>query len=307
MVVASQESFRDDRITFSSVLFALSLCALWGGTIPAVKISLQGLPPVAVALCRFSIALVCLLFFCVVTRTTWQLPGGFHKALILFSLIFVAQFSFLYLGIQLISASRSVVILHTFPLFVALLAHFFIPNDRLNWWKVMGLVLAFLGIFLVFVEPSVTGGSTKTLTGNLLVLVGAFLLGTLMIYIKFLVRDLSAFQITVWQMIYGVPLFFLLSFSLERGAAYELTAAVVAALVYQGVVVAGFCFVAWIYLMKRYAASKLNAFQFSTPIFGVILSWMILGETVSPTLLAGVSLVAGGIYLVSSGPGRKNS
>ena len=295
----SREGFRDDRIAFSSVLFALSLCALWGGTVPAVKISLQGLPPVTVAFWRFLIALVCLLFFCLVTRTAWWLPRRFHKALILFSLIFVAQFSFLYLGIQLTSASRSVVILHTFPLFVALLAHIFIPNDRLNWWKVIGLVLAFLGIFLVFMEPFVTGEAGKTLTGNLLVLMAAFLLGSLMVYIKFLVRDLSAFQITVWQMIYGVPLFFLLSFSLEWGATYQLTTAVVAALVYQGVIVAGFCFVAWIYLMKRYAASKLNAFQFSTPIFGVIVSWMILGETVSPALVAGVSLVAGGIYLVS--------
>lgn len=279
-----------------SVLLALSLCALWGGTIPSIKISVQGVPPIAVAAWRFLIAVVCLLSLCALTRTSWRLPRKFHKALIPFSLIFVAQISFMNLGTRLTSSSHSVVILHTFPLFVALLAHFFIPNDRLNGWKIVGLLFAFAGICVVFFEPSNTVEPGKAFLGNLLVLVCGFLFAAVLVYSKFLVRDLSAFQITIWEMIYGVPLFFLLSSYLEWNITWRLTTAVV---------VAGFCFVTWIHLMKRFAASKLNAFQFTTPVFGVILSWLILGEAVSSRLVMGVVLVAAGIYLVSKRPRTK--
>lgn len=296
----SLETFRNEKMPLSSILLSLSLCALWGGAVPAIKLSLQGMPPLAVAAWRFLIGLACLMIFCFVTRTSWRLPRRFHKTLISFSLLFVLQVALLNLGIERTSSSHSVVVFHTFPLFVALLAHFFIPNDRLNRWKISGLILAFFGICVVFLAPSGRWAAGEIVFGNLLVLAGGFLLGILQVYLKFLVRDLSAAQITVWEMIYGVPLFFFLSLSLESSAAYHLTSAVIGAILYQGVVVAGFCFLIWVHLMKRYAASKLNSFQFSTPLFGVILSWLILEERVSPTLVVGAAFVAGGIYLVSA-------
>ena len=75
--------------------------------------------------------------------------------------------------------------------------------------------------------------------------------------------------------------------------------AVVAAVLYQGLVVAAFCFVTWTNLLRRYSASKMTAFHFTTPIFGVLLSRLILGENILPGLAAGVALVAIGIYVVS--------
>ncbi len=301
----SQQAFRDDRMAAGSVLLTLSLCALWGGAVPAIKLSLQGVPPVSVAAFRFSIALVSLLIFCVVSRTRWRLPRKFHKALIGFSLIFVLQASCLNLGTKLTSSSHSVVILHAFPLFVALLAHFLIPNDRLNRGKVSGLLLSFLGISVVFLEPPAPEAG-NALVGDLLVLLCGFLLAVIQVYSKFLVRNLSAFQIVTWEMIYGVPLFFLLSFFLEWNVPYHVTTPVAGAIAYQGLIT-GLCFVTWTHLMKRYAASKLNAFQFLSPIFGVILSWLILGESVSPVLVLGVALVAGGIALVSGARSKINS
>ena len=299
----TQQAFRDDRMAAASVLLTLFLCSLWAGAVPAIKLSLQGVPPVSVAAFRFLIALVCLLIFCVVSHTRCRLPREFHKTLIGFSLIFVVQSICLNLGTKLTSGSHSVVILHTFPLFVALLAHLLIPNDRLNLGKVSGLLLAFLGISAIFLESPAARADGKALVGDLLVLCSGFLLGVIQVSSKFLVRNLSAFQIVVWEMIYGVPLFFLLSFFLEWNASYHMTTPVAGAIAYQGLLT-GFLFVTWTHLMKRYAVGKLNAFQFTTPIFGVILSWLILGESVSPVLVLGVALVAGGIYLVSR---RNNS
>lgn len=280
------------------VLLALFLCALWGGVAPAIKVSLRGMPPVAIAAWRFLMALICILLFCWATRTSWQVPKRFHKALIPFSLIFVVQISVLNLGTQLTSSNHAVVLLNTNPLFVALLAHLLIPNDRLNLWKVSGLLLAFAGVYVIFREP-VSAGAPDSPAGNVLALGSGFLLGGIQVYSKFLVRELSAVQLVVWEIIYGVPLFFAGSLLFEGNARYDLTPSVVAALFYQGTFVAAFCFVTWAHLMKRYAASKLSAFQFTVPIFGVTLSRAILGESVSPAFALGVALVAVGIYLVT--------
>lgn len=280
------------------VVLTLFLCSLWGGLGPSIKLSLQGMPPVAVAAWRFLVGLVCLLVWCRVYRIDWRLPRRDHLALFIFGLIFVAQISILNFGTKFTTSNHSVLFLATNPLWVALLAHFVIPNDRLNVSKVAGLLLAFLGICVTFMDS----GQIPTgnpLLGDLLVLVSGCLLGVIQIYSKFLVRRLSSYQIIVWELMYGVPLYFILTAVFERNIPYHLTPAVVAGVLYQGIVVAAFCFVTWTNLLQRYAASKLSAFQFTTPIFGVVLSWLVLGDTTTPWFVIGVALVAAGIYLVS--------
>ncbi|NCO34505.1 MAG: DMT family transporter [Armatimonadetes bacterium] len=143
-----------------------------------------------------------------------------------------------------------------------------------------------------------TPGS-EVLLGDALVLGSGVLLGVIQVYSKFLVRSINAFQVIVWELIYGTPLYFILSFIFERQLRVQLTSAVVAAVLYQGLVVAAFCFVTWTNLLRRYSASKMTAFHFTTPIFGVLLSRLILGENILPGLAAGVALVAIGIYVVS--------
>lgn len=291
--------FTDEPITLPWAVLVLFLCLLWGGVAPTIKLSLQGMPPLAIAAWRFLIALACILAFCGVTRTPWRLAPRFYGSLAMFSLIFVAQISLLNVGANWTSSNQTAVLLNTNPLFVALLAHFLIPNDRLTGRKMAGLLLAFAGVCAVFLEPS-PASSPTSVAGNALVLASGFLLGVIQVFSKFLVRDLSAFQLVIWEMIYGVPLFFLISALFEREARYNLTAPVLGGVVYQGVLVAAFCFVMWAHLLKRYAASRLSAFQFTTPVFGVALSWVILGDSISPGFAMGVALVAAGIYLVSS-------
>ncbi len=196
--------------------------------------------------------------------------------------------------------------LSTNPLFVAFLSHFLIPNDRLSLVKLVGLSLSFVGIYVIFLEGG-EAPSRSQLHGDLIVLTSGFLLGLVQVYCKFLIRTLNPFQIVIWEMIYGVPLFFLGSLSLEGNSVYRLTPAVVASVLYQGIAVAAFCFATWTHLLERFSASRLSAFQFTTPIFGVILSWLLLGDSTSLTFLIGVILVATGIYLVSRSPSQNDS
>ncbi len=280
------------------VAFALLLCFLWSGLAPALKLSLRGMAPFAIAGWRFLIALACILFWCWVNQIDWRIPRRMHASLMGFSVLFALQIGLLNLGAQWTSSNHTVVLLNTNPVFVALLAHFFIPNDRLSWQKLGGLIGALAGVCVTFLE---TGGlpAKSAWLGDTIVLVSGFVLGVLHVYSKFLVHRLTPFQVVVWQMIYGVPLFFLASALLETASTNQLSWTVVASVLYQGVAVGAFCFTGWTHLIQRFAASKVTAFQFTTPLFGVVLSAWILGEATSATLLVGVALVALGIYWVA--------
>jgi drug/metabolite transporter (DMT)-like permease len=77
------------------------------------------------------------------------------------------------------------------------------------------------------------------------------------------------------------------------------------ALVYQGVLVSGFNFVVNLWLLKHYRPSTLAPFLLTTPLFGIFLTWWVLGEPLTVFLLAGAVLVAGGIGLALL-PGGKS-
>ena len=290
--------FPAEKLRLQTVFFVIFLCAIWGGLSPALKISLEGVPPFGAAALRFLIGLVSLLIWGGFKGIAWWRPAVTHKHLLAFGALFVFQISVFNLGTELTSSSHSIVFLSTNPVFVALVAHFLIPNDRLNLRKGCGLLLAFFGTWVIFAQGAEFHGNT--LLGDSLVLLAGFLLGTVMVFSKFLIRHLTAFEVAVWQMIYGVPAFLLLSFWMEQERSYNITASVAVALFYQGAIVAAFCFVAWTGILRRHSVSQVSAFNFTTPLLGVLLSWVLLAEPISSGFILGVSLIALGIYLVAN-------
>jgi drug/metabolite transporter (DMT)-like permease len=70
-------------------------------------------------------------------------------------------------------------------------------------------------------------------------------------------------------------------------------------MVYQAAWVVGLTFLLWFGLVKTYSASKLSAFTFITPLFGVVASYFILHDTLTPVFGAAALLVIAGLYLVN--------
>jgi drug/metabolite transporter (DMT)-like permease len=100
-------------------------------------------------------------------------------------------------------------------------------------------------------------------------------------------------------MAWSVPLFLVIAAVSEPPVYGRVTRQAVAAISYQGVVVAGLCFIVWAELLKRHAAGTLSMFAFLVPITGIALSSWFFGEAMRLTLLAGGFLVLGGVYTVT--------
>lgn len=294
------DPIRDQKIDFKAALWTLFLCLLWGGNGVATKISLQGIPPLALAGFRFGLGFICIALWALWTRTPLRIRSGELYPLTFVGLLFILQISFLNLGLERTLVIYSTIIFSIYPLIIALLAHYFIPGDQLVTRNFLGFVIAFLGVLVLFIgkfHPE----SKSIWLGNLFTLLSSVCLSILFVYTKKIMRGIDPVKLLFWQMVYGVPGFLLLSIFLEKKINPSLlTAKVIGALLYQGIIVAGFCFIGRNLLLKRYPASKLSAFFFTNPLFGIILSVLILHEPITGELLVGGSLIACGIYLANS-------
>ena len=296
----SKSELPNENVTIKAVLLLLLLACFWGGNAVAMKIALQEMPlPFILAGLRFALGALVIGLWGILNRIDLKLRRGEVSSLLILSLIFTAQMCTFNLGAKFTRAGRVSLFINTNPFFVAILAHFFIRNDKLNIRKVLGLILAFCGIYVIFRDK--IGFNSLRVVGDSLVLVSGFLLGVLTVYTKKLVQRINAYKLLLWEMIFGLAPFFGLSLALERSSPHTISLNLILAIIHQGAVVAGFCFVAWTLLLKRYSASKLSAFLFTTPLFGVGLSSLILQEPITAYLIVGAILVAGGIYVVNKG------
>ncbi|MCC7492077.1 MAG: DMT family transporter [Fimbriimonadaceae bacterium] len=281
----------------TGIAVALLIYALWGGNNLAIKVSVEAVPPLAAACGRFLLALL------VVAPTAWlqgvslrPQPGELWKLTKLSSL-FLLQIAALNIGQQHTSAVRGTVFLAAHPLFVALFAALHIAGDPLRGRRLLGLLTAFAGILLTFSEGF--WHSSGTLLGDAIVLASAILLGERLVVLKLVVQDVPPARTLAWQFLLALPIFAVASAALESGAWQPLAARHWAGMLYQGLVIAGFCFVANAWLFQRFRASQVAAYVFTTPLWGVLLCHLLLGDPLTWPILGGVGLVALGIALAS--------
>ncbi|HEU4438280.1 MAG TPA: DMT family transporter [Methylomirabilota bacterium] len=288
-----------DRLGGWAATILLLCCMAWGFNQVAIKISLAGVSPLLGAGLRSLIAAVLLWAWCRLRGEPLLTRDGTWGYGVLIGLLFAAEFVFIYGGLAYTTASRSVIFLYSAPFFVALGAHVFIPEERLTWTRAAGLVVAFVGLCLAFVD-GLHLPSRRELLGDGLELAGGLVWGASTVIVKarrdarltpqrtlFYQLSISAVALTGFSVLVG-----------ERGV-IALTLPVAAAIGYQAVIVAFVSYLVWFWLLARHPASGLAAFSFWTPLFGVLAGWLVLGDRLTGNLGAAAVLVAAGIYLVN--------
>jgi drug/metabolite transporter (DMT)-like permease len=266
----------------------------------SIKISNEGIPPILAAALRSVGASALLWAYARMRREQVWFDRAELKHAVAIGILFGTEFLFLYWGAAFTDASRAVIFLYTTPMWIAVGAHFSLENDRLTRIKVLGLSSAFVGLIAVFGTRSPTLGPLHWV-GDLMEVFAALLWAITTIYVKKVVRDhpVTHVQTLFAQLFFAIPVLAAGSWVFESTHAVSVTPLFAAALAYQTVVVAFFSYTLWFWMICHYQVSKLAAFTFLTPLFGVILSSAVLGEFLTLGLVGGLSLVAVGIYLVN--------
>jgi drug/metabolite transporter (DMT)-like permease len=218
-------------------------------------------------------------------------------------LLFGFEFGIIFVGLQYTLASRMYVLLYTAPFCVALGAHFFLKGDRLNHWKVVGLVLAFVGLVGLF-SKDLGSFSFSALPGDLFAMVAGVVWAATTLYIKkFLAYQTVPLQTLFYQVFFSAPPLFLMSFLFENPTLSKLTWFGGASLFFQCIIVVFLSYLAWFELIHRYPVSLLHAFSFFTPVFGVLISGAImLGEVIGTNLIFALIFISIGMVLVNHQP-----
>lgn len=291
---------KSEGLSLSACLWLLLVCAIWGGNAVSIKFSNQGIPPLMAAAIRslFSGALVWA--FAVWKGQPVLFPAGKRHHAIIIGMLFGLDFLFLYWGILFTTASRATIFLYSHPFWVIIGAHFFLKQDRLNIPKILGKLLAFSGLLIVF-QTRYPLLPEHHWIGDLMEILAAIFWAATTLYIKGVSQrmTLNHYQTLFAQLIFSMPILAAGSFYFEQNNTIVLNQIVLAALAYQVFVVAFFSYLFWFWMIHSFTVSKLAAFTFLAPIFGVIFGSVILGEAIGLLILSGLCLVCIGIFLVN--------
>lgn len=289
-----------------AVAVALGLCVSWGFNQVAVKLALPEIPPLIQAGLRSVGAAVLVAAWAygqgiALLRRDGTLPAG-----LLAGALFSLEFVLIYLGLVWTTATRAAVFLYTAPFFVVLGGRRFLPGDgfsRLQW---LGLVLSFAGLLVAFGVPTPRGDPREMLGDLMMVGAAAAWAATTLVIKASRLNRIAQEKTLLYQLVVSAPLFFLGAALLGERIGHNPSLLAWGALAYQTIWVVGVTFLAWLALIVRYSASRLSAFTFLTPIFGVLAGHFVLSEPLSAGFIGAATLVVSGLILVNRPAGAKS-
>jgi drug/metabolite transporter (DMT)-like permease len=278
-------------------LMVVAFCLLWSSAFAVAKLAMADCPPLILLATRFLLAGVVMLAAAAFHGVPWNLG---RRDLLVFAALGVAnQAVYLglgYVGLRSVSSGLAALVISANPVLTAVLAAAFL-GERMTWRKAAGLVLGIGGV--VFVVESRLAGGVEHIGGigftiaALVSLVGGTILfkwyaPTGGLWIGNGVQSLAA----------GLALSpFALGF--ENVADVVPSWRLLAAFAYLVLLVSVFAYLLWFHLLKVSGATAASSYHFIIPPLGMLFGWLLLGEHVALTDLAGIVPIAIGIYLVT--------
>jgi drug/metabolite transporter (DMT)-like permease len=219
--------------------------------------------------------------------------------------LFSAEFFLVAEALRYTSASHTVVLLYTAPIFVALGLHWKLPAERLSMLQWVGISIAFLGIVVTFLgREEVHSTATQamisnTLFGDFLALLAGLLWALTTISLRLTqLSDAHPTQTLFYQLVGGCVLLLPLAFLMGQAEIYW-TGLAIGSLIFHTIVVSFISFMLWFWLLRNYLANRLGVFSFLTPIFGMLFGVLFLNEQIELNFLFGAAMVMLGVMIVS--------
>ncbi|HEX3128744.1 MAG TPA: EamA family transporter [Thermoanaerobaculia bacterium] len=272
------------------------LC-IWGTTWAAIRVSLEGFPPLKGVVVRFAIASVLLLALAPVLkvrlgrepreRRLWVLNGA---------LTFTISYGLVYWAEQWVPSGLAAILFATFPLFVAILAHLTLPGERLRTWSLAGVLLGFAGVAVLFSEDFGKLGGPKVGFASAVLLIAPFASAIANVAVKKWGGGIHPLSISAMPMAVGTLL--TVPFAWTSGERpIEWRTGPVLALLYLAVMGSAVAFTLYYWLLRRLPATSLSLINYATPVVAVFVGTVLLDEPFTFRILLGAALVVIGVAI----------
>jgi drug/metabolite transporter (DMT)-like permease len=292
---------RKSKIDTTGATALIIFMAVLGLNQVGIKLVNDGMAPMFQAGLRSVAAGIIIFIYCrwrnihIDLQKSVMIPG------IATGLCFAFEFALLFQAIEYTTVARSSVLFYTMPFWVAVGAHFLIPGDRLTGLKVLGLLLAIMGVAIALLGGGQGTQQGTSLTGDLMALLAA----TMWAGIALIARTTSFSTLKPEaQLFYQlfISAIILVPLSLFGETFREPTPTHFLIFAAQVIFVVSIGFVVWFWVLSIYPASDMASFSFLAPLFGVFFGWLLLGEELTLNILIALLLVGIGIILVNRKP-----
>lgn len=282
------------------------LASLWGPSFLFIKVAVQDIPPLTLALGRVIIGAALLLAVLRWRRQPLSRSRSTWRALAVVALLHNAlPFVLFGWGEQYIDSALASILNGTTPLFTIVLAHFLVPGDRLTPAKLAGVLIGFAGL-VVLTLPTFRDGIQGTTWGILAVAAAAASYGIAIVYTRNHLRGLPPLVAPASQL--ALATLYLLPLTLLIDQPWRLPApspAALASMLALGVLGTGLAFVVYYRLLETAEPTYVSMVTYVIPVFGVILGVVVLGERLSWYSLAGFGLILLGVMIVNGVLGNR--
>jgi drug/metabolite transporter (DMT)-like permease len=281
-----------------AALIMLALTLSWGLNQVSIKLTLPEIPPFIQATIRSIGALVMILIWARWRGVSLNVRDGSLLGGLVAGVLFGVEFLLIFPGLQLTAASRATLFIYTAPFFVALGSGFLL-GEKLRAVQWLGLLCSFAGLVVAFGIPDVSRDG-RQLMGDIMMLGAGAAWGATTLIIKATkLQDAPSEKVLAYQLGISIPILALGALLMGERMAAMPGAASFGWLAYQTFWVCSLTYAVWFAMVQRYSASRLSAFTFLTPLFGVASGHFVLGEPISWGFGAAVALVIGGLILVN--------
>jgi drug/metabolite transporter (DMT)-like permease len=278
----------------------LVLSLIWGSTWLFIKLGLEDLPPFTFAGVRFVVAASVLLVVIAVRRV--PLPRARRDWLLIALtgvMAFAVNYGLLFWGEQRTSSGLAAILQTIIPAFGLVIAHYYLPDERITLWKVCGIALGIAGVALIFSDQASVGDGKSALMGSAAIVVGAFGVAYSNVLVKARARHIEPAALAAGQMICGLVPLLLVGVTLEGNPfAFRWTPLAVLSLLYLALIGSSVAFLLFYWLVRNMDVTKTMLIPLVTPPIAVFLGWLVLDESLTWRTAVGALGIMSGIALI---------
>jgi drug/metabolite transporter (DMT)-like permease len=296
----------------SPLLKALTLGLLtliWGTTWAAITISLRGIPPFTGVALRFGIAAVLLLAYAHLKGIPLAAADSRDRRLRIIHALFTfcASYGVVFWAEQWVPSSLASVLFATFPLMVAVLANFVLPSERMTAPVLVGTVLGFAGIAVIFAEDFDLLGGRMVGVAAAVMMISPLAAAVVSVAVKRWGAGMHPVPFNAVAMALAAGIMGMVAAVVERDVPMVFSPGPVAAVLYMAVAGTAITFPLYFWLLEHMEARQVALIGYGTPIVALLLGAVFLNEVLPTRTLAGSALVVVGVAVASRSKRRRSA
>ena len=279
------------------------LALIWSSAFFNIKIATYSYGPVTIALLRIFFGAIPVVALCLYKKIKIE---AFSKDWYWFAAIglinLVIPFFLIAYGVQKVQSNLAAILMASTPLSATVLAHLFTENEKINFTKILGVLVGFSGIVFLFSDNILINESN--FISALLILIGStfYVIGGLLtIKISNKKNENVTASILIWATIFLIPITAFTEQPWNLNPSLESTISVI----YLGIFATGFAWLLRFRILKKNGLVFQAQVAYLIPIFGIVLGYIFLKELITPKVIVAVVAVIIGIYLVKKSNSKK--